>query len=182
MNRTFTTIVILLLLATTTAQAQIYDKGINVLSAGFGFGSALVMGTTTKTPMFSLQYERGLVDINGSGFISLGCYGAYNLYSLGADKFSYTILGLRTAYHLNSVNLGNVDVYGGMMVSYDFRGAPSQGFRKRYLGLSGADLYHSKFDFMPFIGARFLLNDNMSVFTEASYGVSFISLGFAYFL
>jgi hypothetical protein len=173
---------LMILLAALRTEGQSYHQGINIWSAGLSVGSALTMGSSARTPMFNLQYERGLVDLNGSGFISLGGYGAYNVYYLGDDKFSYTIVGVRAAYHLSSAVSGNIDFYGGMMGGYDFRGAPSNGFRKRYMGLSGNDLYQSKFDFMPFLGARFFMNDNMAIFTEFSYGSAFLSLGLAWAL
>lgn len=173
---------LLFLFAASGAEGQVYQKGINIMSAGINLGSSLVMGATTRTPMFNLQYERGLIDLNGSGFISVGGYGAYNVYFFGPDKFSYTVIGLRGAYHLSSAVSGNTDFYGGIMGSYDLRGTPSQGFRKRYMGLSGSDLYRSKFDFMPFIGARFFINDNIAIFTEFSYGSAFVSFGLAWAL
>lgn len=173
---------LLLLFAAGAAEGQAYQQGINIMSAGVSLGSSLTMGSTSRSPMFSLRYERAVTNLNGSGIISVGGYGAYNVYFFGADKFSYTILGLRSAYHLSSALSGNADFYGGIMASYDIRGTASRGFQKRYMGLSGSDLYRSKFDFMPFIGARFFINDNMAIFTEFSYGSAFISCGLAWIL
>src|SRR5438552_7616479 len=74
-------IILLLTVFITTASAQQFVKGTNVVSAGVGLGSSILSYSgTTQTPAISLQYERGMWDMGGPGVISLGGYVGFKAY------------------------------------------------------------------------------------------------------
>jgi len=59
------------------ANAQEFQKGTNIISAGIGLGSSILSYSgASQSPALSLQYERGVWDIGGPGVISLGGYAA----------------------------------------------------------------------------------------------------------
>ncbi len=74
----------------------------------------------SQTPAISLQYEKGMWDIGGPGVISLGGYVGRKGYKYSgssgsyhySEKWNYTVIGVRSAYHYNGINNEKFDVYG----------------------------------------------------------------------
>ncbi len=66
--------VVILFFCTFRAEAQAFEVGTNVISAGLGLGSTLNgYGYSSSTPGINFQYERGIWEA-GPGVISLGGY------------------------------------------------------------------------------------------------------------
>jgi hypothetical protein len=168
------------------SKAQKFDNGDNVISAGIGFGSSLGgrFGYSTQTPGISLQYEHGNWDVGGPGVISLGAYLGFKSYSYKeaypfvsySYKWNYTIIGIRSAYHYNGFKAENLDVYGGLMLSYSILS-----FKYSTSDPAYDYLYHKKYDstldFSLYIGGRYYFTDNVAVFLELGYGISNVTLG-----
>ena len=71
------------------ANAQEFQKGTNIISAGIGLGSSILSYSgASQSPALSLQYERGVWDIGGPGVISLGGYAGYKGYSFSGTDYS----------------------------------------------------------------------------------------------
>ena len=111
-----------------SVNAQRFVKGTNIVSAGIGLGSSILSYSgTSQTPALSLQYEKGIWDMGGPGVISLGGYVGYKGYKYTgkfdaynySQKWHYTVIGVRSAYHYNGIRSENIDVYGGVMLSYN---------------------------------------------------------------
>src|ERR1700722_3162511 len=108
--------------------AQAFAAGTNVISGGIGLGSSLANGYTYGNQGIGLSanYERGIWEA-GPGVISLGAYLGYKTFSYNyaeggniySYKWNYTIIGGRGAYHFTGLNIDNLDLYGGLMLSYD---------------------------------------------------------------
>ncbi|HRE52896.1 MAG TPA: hypothetical protein PK339_15855 [Flavitalea sp.] len=173
-------VVFILALAVTAmgAKAQVFEKGTNMVNVGVGFGTALG-GLGTARPAISASYEHGLWDIGGPGVISLGGYignTGYKYNGVGyRQKWNYTIVGARAAYHYNGFsNAENFDLYGGLMLSYNivsYSDNAGSGLNNAYgsgLGLTG------------FIGGRYLFTDNIGAFAELGYGVSVLNVGVSF--
>jgi hypothetical protein len=170
---------ILLLLAiavTTIANAQAFDKGTNVLSAGVGLGSSILSYSgANQTPAISLQYERGSFPIGDIGVISLGGYlgfKSYN-YDYGSGykaKWSYTIIGARSAFHLKVAKVPKFDPYGGVMVSYNYL---------KFKDASGysTGAYGSAAGFTAYVGAKYYFANKLGAMAELGYGVSYLTIG-----
>ena len=167
----------LLLVSIMSAKAQVYEKGTNVASAGIGLGSSIAGYTYgSQTPGISLQYERGIAEA-GPGVISLGGYLGFKSYkyNYGTDfteKWKYTIIGIRGAYHLTGLNVENLDLYGGLMLSYNILSYSDNS------GVSHGS-YGSAAGFSAFVGGRYYFAKTLAVMAELGYGVSYLNLGLA---
>jgi len=175
-------------LFTTTTRAQFFEKGTNVVSAGIGLGGHFGSYTYgSQTPGLSVQYERGIWDVGGPGVISLGGYAGIKSYKYSGssggyhfdEKWNYTVIGARSAYHYNALNNEKFDVYGGLMLSYNI-------LSYKYSDNSGSSVfkgsgsYGSNLGLSAFVGGRYLFTDNIGAFAELGYGVSYLTLGVAF--
>lgn len=164
------------LFSVQSVSAQDFNKGTNVINAGFGFGGAYDFGRFGSSLSLGLNasYERGIWEVGGPGVISLGGYlgtTAYKVdFGLGDDTVRYTSIGVRGAYHFNFIEVENLDVYAGPMVTVDIVSFDNDNLTGLDGGVSGS----------VFAGARWYFTDNFGVFAEAGYGVSFLSLGAAF--
>lgn len=173
--------------AMMATRAQQFQKGTNVVSAGIGLGSSILSYSgTSQTPAISLQYERGVWDVGGPGVISLGGYAGFKGYKYSGkygsynfeQKWNYTVIGVRSAYHYNGLKADKVDLYGGVMLSYNilkysYTDNSGQGV------YSGAGSYGSAAGFSIYIGGRYFFTDNLAAFMELGYGVAYLNLGVA---
>lgn len=164
-----------------SAQSDKYTVGTNVISGGFGLGSSIAGYTYGSEGIgLNLQYERGLWEA-GPGVISLGGYlgtksYTYNYYAGSAysAKWNYTILGVRGVYHYTGLNIPNLDLYGGLMISYDALSfSDNQG-----TSYSGGG-YGSTTELSVFAGGRYYFSPHFAGYAELGVGVSILSLGIA---
>lgn len=174
------------LLATKT-NAQFFEKGTNVISAGVGLGGHYgSFSYGSQTPALSIQYEKGIWEVGGPGVISLGGYAGVKGYkysgSSGAysysEKWNYTVIGVRSTYHYNGINNEKFDVYGGLMLSYNILSYKFSSNGSSSTHLSGN--YGSTVGFSLYAGGRYLFTEKLGAFAELGYGVSYLTLGLAY--
>jgi hypothetical protein len=165
-----------------SVRAQEFQSGTNILSAGIGLGSSILnYSGASQSPALSLQYERGVWDIGGPGVISLGGYVGYKGYSYSTSDFSekwhYTVLGVRSAYHYNGLNVDKLDLYGGVMLSYNllsYSYSDNSGYN-----FSRNGSYGSTVGLSLYVGARYFFSDHLAVLAELGYGVAFLNVGIA---
>jgi hypothetical protein len=169
--------------ATSALHAQTFIKGTNVVSAGVGLGSSLGnYSRSSQTPALSLSYDKGIWDIGGPGVISLGAYAGRKSYKYSGagyvEKWGYTIIGVRSAYHYNGINSDKFDVYGGVMLSYNIL---NYSFKDNSgNNVNGGGNYGSGTGFTLYAGGRYFFSSNIAAFAELGYGVSYLTLGVAY--
>lgn len=161
----------LLPLAMLTAQE--FNSGTNVINVGLGLGGNFGdFQTSSVSPGLSISYERGIWDVGGPGVISLGGYigtKSYRYRVTGIDsKWSYTVIGVRGAYHFNGLEVENLDIYGGAMLSYNIANfsGDSVGFRVR-----------SAVAPTVFVGGRWYFTDTFAGFAELGYGAAYLTIG-----
>lgn len=177
---------VILLIALTgysVSNAQQFVKGTNMLSPGIGLGSSLGgFSYGSQTPALSIQYERGIWEIGGPGVISLGGYVGRKSYKYSGSgytqKWGYTIIGVRSAYHYNGINSDKFDVYGGVMLSYNILNYKYKDNNGTNIGGSGN--YGSAAGFTLYVGGRYFFASNVAAFAELGYGVSYLTLGLAF--
>lgn len=162
---------IITLFSISFTAAQEFNAGTNIINAGVGFGGDFGSFTTSsQTPVYGVSFERGIWDIAQSGTISLGAYLGRKTYKYdyigGNDKWTYTIIGIRGAYHYNGLNVEKLDVYGGLMASYNLL---SFSGRTSNLG--------SKLKSTAFVGGRWFFTKRFAVFAEGGYGVAYLTVG-----
>jgi hypothetical protein len=182
-------LVIISFFSAVRVHAQAFEAGTNIISAGIGLGSSLASGFTygTQTPGISAGYERGIWEA-GPGVISLGGYVGYKGFKYGyidpngfavSEKWNYTIIGARGAYHFTGLDVENLDLYAGVMVAYDnlsFNYSDNAG--NTYSGNIGS--YNSGLGVSIFAGARYYFAGNLAVYGELGYGVSILGIGLSY--
>ncbi|MGN6533026.1 MAG: hypothetical protein ACTHK0_14890 [Ginsengibacter sp.] len=171
--------ILITLVATDSLTAQPFLKGTNILSAGIGLGSSLgSYSRSSQTPALSLSYEKGVWDIGGPGVISLGAYAGRKSYkysvSTYTEKWGYTIIGVRSAYHYNGIDNNKFDVYGGVMLSYNILNYSYKDESGN--NINGGGNYGSGTGFTLYVGGRYFFSDNIAAFAELGYGVSYITL------
>lgn len=187
-------LIVLSIFISLTTEAQEFHTGTQVLSAGIGFGSNWGFGRGgTQTPALSVSYEQGIWDIDGPGVISLGGYIGHKSYKYKYnspyywynEKLSYTIIGLRSAYHFNMIDADKLDLYAGAMLSFNLAKYkydygyhdPSYGYRQDF---NRSNTYGNHLGISFYGGARYYFSDNMAVFGELGYGVAYLNIGVAF--
>lgn len=162
------------------SNAQEFQKGTKVISLGLGLGSSVGRDLTygSQIPTISANYEQGVWEVGGPGVISLGGYVGFKSYSYNygsgyKSKWNYTIVGVRSAYHFNGLDVENLDVYGGVMLGINF---VNYSDTNTVIGVS----YGNTVDFSLYAGGRYYFSDNFAGFAEIGYGVSYLTLGVSF--
>jgi hypothetical protein len=169
-----------------SVRAQAFEVGTNVISAGIGLGSSIANYTYgSQSPGFNLQYDRGVWEA-GPGVISLGGYVGIKDYKYGyiengyafSEKWNYTVVGVRGAWHFTGLDIDKLDLYGGLMLGYY---ALSYSYSDNQ-GNSGGSLgnYGNTVGVSVFAGARYYFANNLGVFGELGFGANILSLGLSY--
>jgi len=165
--------------------AQSFTKGTAVASVGIGFGSSILSyGGASQTPAISLQYEQGVWPAGSQGVISLGGYAGYKSYKYSGksgsyvwdQKWDYTVIGVRSAYHYQGIGNDKVDVFGGVMLSYNllhYKYSDNAGNNGLFSGKS----YGSGVGLTAYIGGRYYFSSNIAAMAELGYGVSYLTIG-----
>jgi len=171
------TLAVITLCATQSVSAQEFAKGTNVINAGIGFGGNFYngrLGTSSQGLGISASYERGIWETGDFGIVSLGGYLGYKSYTSdnvffggASSKYSYTIIGVRGAFHYTGLDVENLDVYGGAMASFNIASFDGD-FDNDLESRPGASI---------FVGGRWYFTENFGVFAEAGYGVSILTIG-----
>ena len=161
------------------ATAQYYKVGTNVVSAGLGLGSAIAgYSYGAQIPGFSIQYERGLWEA-GPGVISVGGYVGIKTFKYSdpdyTEKWTYSIFGVRGAYHYTGLDVEGLDLYGGLLLSYNHLS-----YSTTYAGSDLSGSWGSALYLTPFVGARYYFLPSLSAFAELGYGVSTLNIGLAF--
>lgn len=164
---------VLTICITTTTSAQEFNVGTNVLNGGVGLGGYYGgYSTSSQSPVLSISFERGVWDVPGPGVVSLGGYFGRKTFKyntvLDDYSWSYNTVGVRGAYHYLGLEVENLDVYAGAMVSY-----------RLYSG-RGVRNYGSSPGATAFIGGRWYFSENIAVYAEGGYGVAFLTLGVSF--
>lgn len=175
-----------------------FGKGTNVLSAGLGFGGdyTYIGGGYTSTPNFIISYDNGTFNNVGPGIISLGGIISYKSSSYDYmnpytnyyydQKWTYFIIGFRSAYHWNFTTNSKFDPYAGLMLAYYDIGYKSSSNDPYYTNPANPyyfysiNNYNSYLAFSLYIGARYFVSNNIAVWLELGFGYSNAALGVSY--
>lgn len=164
-----------------------FSVGSNVVNVGFGLGGRMGLSSgVSSSPGIGIGYELGYWDMKGPGVISLGGYLGYKAYSNTGNfggsaytqKWNYTLIGFRSAYHYNGLNIPHLDPYGGAMLSYN---ALSYRFSSGYVseGNIGGS-YASKIGLSLYLGSRYYFNEKFAAYAELGFGIAHLTIGASY--
>lgn len=190
-KKLFSAVSVIIFSSVTALNAQSFEGGDRVLGLSFGIGGhyGVYKNYSSQTPAFGAFYEKGMDWEAGPGTIGMGIYLGYKslrykeeiINSIGLYrydyKWSYTIIGLRGAYHYEF--LEKLDTYGGLLLSYNIASFTNRttvnGSSYNYDGGSG-----SGFDLTFFLGGRYFLSDQWAALMELGYGIAYLQIGAAY--
>lgn len=180
MKKNLVSFALMLILPVVFLHAQAFENGTNVLSAGIGLGSSIGYSGSSQSPAISLNFERGMWDLGSDGVVSIGAYAGFKGFkysdSYYTQKWNYTIVGIRSAYHFTGLDNDQFDVYAGVMLSYNI-------LKYKFEDKSGSNVYTGKNNygsaagFTAYAGGRYYFTSNLAVFAELGYGVSYFNAG-----
>jgi hypothetical protein len=178
MRKFFCTIIVIFIFS-ANGTSQTFQQGDNVINVGIGLGSALDAGNGKPNIGFNASYERGIWEA-GPGLVSLGGYaGRVSFKDDGPgyeQKWNYTVIGVRGAWHYTELNHEKIDVYAGVMASYNIvdYSYESSGFS------ATSDSYSNSLGGSVFAGGRYYFTNNIAAFVEIGYGATFFNAGIAF--
>jgi hypothetical protein len=180
-------IVIMCMFFYAGANGQAFDKDTKVVALGVGLGSSLGgFNYSSQVPGLSIQYEQGMWQAGNEGVISLGGYAGFKSFSYkttsgsfeAKSKWNYTIIGVRSAFHYQGLSNEKIDLFGGLMLSYNILNysysdntGQSSTNSGNFGNSAGVTLY---------VGGRYFFSEKVSAFAELGYGVSYLNLGVAF--
>lgn len=179
--------------------AQSFKKQQMDINFGIGIGNTFIQSGATKVfPAISTSFDYGITDAISVGAY-LGYAGAtYNYYGRNwcpsgngngnafgnyfdytdTYKWKFSIVGIRGAYHFTKfIPAEKLDLYAGIMLGANFAQStystndPCDGHiaatAHKYGGFVGTG----------YLGLRYRFTENIGVFTELGYGITYATLG-----
>lgn len=153
-----------------------FDKGTVIVNGAVGlFSPYYLTGSSMTIPPIILGAEYGITPKIGIG-VSVGFTGStYKFSDIYRLEYTYIVPQVRGAYHF--INRDKLDIYAGLSVGYSI-------VNYQYVVLASSTITdpnvgRSLGGFAPgiFIGGRYYLTNQLAIFAEAGYNISFISLG-----
>ncbi|MDP4116996.1 MAG: outer membrane beta-barrel protein [Bacteroidota bacterium] len=152
---------------------QGYQKGVNNLNIGIGFGDVVGGYGTQSLPPISVGLQFGIEDKISVGGI-LGYSSSSEEWFYGKYKYTYIIIGARGEYHFLEPS-NNFDVYGGVTLGYNIVSSSweaNHGYSGYSATASGSDLFYGFH-----AGARYAFSPKFGAFAEVGYGLGIINIG-----
>lgn len=166
---------LILLASGFNSKGQEFKVDDNVLSIGFGLGSTHDLYYGSAWPALLATYERGFKEINDVGIISLGAIAAFQHQSWGDLDWNNFYLMARGGFHLTMLDIDKLDVYGGISLGLRFYSEPY------YATATARETEtHVSPDYGLFVGGRYYFTENVAVFSELLYDVSWLKLGVSF--
>lgn len=164
--------------------AQLFDEGDIVISAGLGLGSTYVGGWNSyykiSVPPVFIAGDYCLREDLGPGNLGVGGILAYSAYKyhytyLTYDygwKYSTFMIGARGTYHFTDL-VDKLDLYGGVVIGAKIV------TDKEFGNTTGSSytVNNSGAMYDLFAGARYFLTDNFAVMGELGYGIAWLKAG-----
>ncbi|MCC6384574.1 MAG: hypothetical protein LC117_02815 [Bacteroidia bacterium] len=182
-------LIAVLMVCATQLNGQAIETGMNIINGGIGLGGRFGGFTYgSQTPGLSLNYERMLWEAGDVGLISLGAYAGIKSYKNSgtyyssytySQKWNYTIIGIRSAFHYTALENDQFDLYGGILLSYNMLSYKYED-NDPYSNYNINNNYGSAAGLTAFAGGRYFFTSNIGLFAEAGYGVSYLTIGVSF--
>ncbi len=165
------------------ATAQPLQGGEHLVKLGLGVASLPKHQYTSKTPSFTMSYEKNVSELIGVGHISAGglisVASSYLDYWSDDNKYTqgnnFTTFAAKGVYHFDLVEMtddvkwNKFDVYAGAILGFTLkRGQNDQNEDKVKKAYFASDI---------FVGARYNFYEKLGVFMEFGYGVAYFKTG-----
>ena len=184
----------------SSSTAKCFDENSRILNIGIGFGARYYSygnrsGYTYRaTPALSLSYEQAIKQKVGPGYLGIGGYLGYQRASSKYDNYyynntkyyykhswSYALIAIRSAYHLDFLNTENAEAYFGAVIGLRFQTysyeTNSPDPNKNIYELSDSWIYPS---YSLFVGGRWYFKPKIALFGELGYGISYLTGGLSF--
>lgn len=165
----------------SSAQAQSFSKGDNVLNLSVGFGSGWYSGSGySYSPALAISMEHCFWDdlINGDFSIGIGGYLGFATAKYrdpnGDYGWNYTTIAPagRGVFHWTGVD--KLDTYAGLNTGFDIRTSKEYG---NWPGGSVETSSSGGFYTSPFIGVRYYFTESFCVMSEMGAGIAYFNVG-----
>lgn len=182
-----------------TARGQSFAKQQMDINFGFGIGNTFVHSGAYKTfPSISTSFDYGVTDaISVGGYLGYasatykytglewhpsgnGIGNAYGNYYSYTDtyKYRFSIIGVRGAYHFAKfIPNEHTDLYAGLMLGANFVKYTYTTDSPYAEHVAVAAQSYSGFAWSAFLGCRYRFTDNVGIFGELGYGITYLNLG-----
>jgi hypothetical protein len=174
-------VVVLFSLTQLVAQESGFKNGDMVGNLGVGFGWYGYGYGVSSLPAFSLSLEKGILDLQNIGPLSIGGIVGFKHASYAyTSAYSFTwndiIIAARGSIHYDLFKNKKIDTYGGVALgvriqSYSFY-TPIV-YEKGTTSTTRALL-------ALYIGGRYFFTDKLAGFGELGYGLGYLTLGLSY--
>lgn len=169
---------VLALIVSIQGFAQSFGEGSTRVHAGIGFGSPYTYsGSKMGIPPIHASLEIGITDKIGVGGLIGYTSSSIDEAFFGSSyswKFSYLIFGARGAYHFLTDE--KMDLYGGVMLGYNIASAKFES-NDATLNAFVTEPSVGGVTYGFFAGGRYNVKDNLAVFAELGYSISWVSAG-----
>lgn len=152
---------------------QIFKNGSNDINLSVGMGSTFLQsGNTIAFAPICLTFDHGIVDnIMEKGSIGIGGLFGYSSSNFNNQFSSYTAtnwtISARGTFHYPLVD--RLDTYGGILIGYNIVGIKITGFNAG-IPVSGPMTG-------IFIGAKYYFTNDLAIFSELGYNISWLNFG-----
>jgi len=177
-------LVLSLTLPLASLQAQLFDEGDIVISAGIGLGSNyVVLGSAYSSvmPVIFVSGDYAFREDLGPGTLGLGAIMGFSSYKedyYGSDyywKVKTFLLGARGTYHFTDL-VEKLDLYGGITLGGEIVSTKYSDPSLEDYDTSAGSGFLGEF----FAGARYYFTDDFSAMGELGYGIAWLKIGISY--
>lgn len=182
-----TKICVLMALAPSLLSAQSFYKNLQVVNMGLGIGGhyTYYSSFSSSSPAIGVSYEKGIINDWGPGTVGIGAYIGTKSHRYQGEtsdgrldyKWTNTIIGARGTYHYNPFDIRELDLYGGLGLSYHLTTIKDRSDYNSPRSLRNSPDY---IDLSLFLGGRYYFNEDWAGFLELGYGISSITIGASY--
>ena len=179
-------IAIAIIAANTTVNAQAFKNGDMIGNLGVGFGWYGYGYGTTSLPAFSLSLEKGIMDLENIGPLSIGGivgfkHATYAWNSSYDWSWNDIIIAARAAIHYDLFKVSKLDTYGGVALGVRSESESYYTYALVYpyeVRKATSSFTHGLFSL--YVGGRYYFSDKLAGFGELGYGLGYLTLGLSY--
>jgi len=179
-------IAIAIIAANTTVNAQAFKNGDMIGNLGVGFGWYGYGYGTTSLPAFSLSLEKGIMDLENIGPLSIGGivgfkHATYAWNSSYDWSWNDIIIAARAAIHYDLFKVSKLDTYGGVALGVRIESESYYTYALVYpyeVRKATSSFTHGLFAL--YVGGRYYFSDKLAGFGELGYGLGYLTLGLSY--
>ncbi|MCE3226818.1 MAG: hypothetical protein K0S32_1369 [Bacteroidetes bacterium] len=183
--------------SSSSSGGKCFNENSKVLNLGVGFWSHYYRKygrgnyAYHSSPVFNLSYEQSLKQQVGPGFLGVGAFLGYQRTYLRYDDYyyknnryywkqswTYSYIAFRAAYHADALMTDKAELYFGANAglrfsTYRFE-TNTDDPDVRIYDVKESTIYPA---WALFVGGRFYFTDNIGIFGELGYGMSWLTVG-----